>query len=271
MGEQEPGFTSLSSLKTEYDHLCQDLGGPADLGRSGLDSDLRRASGAYPPRLILPVLIEFKTDNVDLARRHWPWAALAIELFVFDQKERTRYADEPAPKDVKALLLEIAQSARDLNSGLNRLQNLSFRVKDPTAPHRRGHLGWLDTFISQGVVGNPSNDVTKNPGVLALLQDARSDFAKRLWTIEATATQASKRVDSSLLNRKRGQIVPGLSDFVVRCGQIWKSLTGRKPSANKVSRIEGPKDPDFVAFVQKLAKVGQAPVPTQRQVEKSLR
>jgi hypothetical protein len=268
MDDQKPNFPSF---KTEYDRLCEDLGGPADLGRSGFENHLRRACGACPLRLILPVLIEFKPDGVDFARRHWPWAALALELFVRDQKERTKHADEPNPKDVEALLLEIAQSARALNAGLNRLQDLSYRVKEPTAPYRRGHLGWLDTFISQGVVGNPSNDVTENPGVLALLQDARSDFAKRLATIEATAIRASERVDRSLLDRERGQRIPGLSDFVFRCGEIWKNLTGRIPSAHKVSRLEGPEDPDFVVFVGNLAEVGQTPVPTRRQVENSLR
>jgi hypothetical protein len=152
MDDQKPNFPSF---KTEYDRLCEDLGGPADLGRSKLENDLRRACGAYPLRLILPVLIEFKPEG-DFARRHWPWAALALELFVSDQIERTKHADEPNPKDVEALLLEIAHSARALNAGLNRLQSLSYRVKDPTAPYRRGHLGWLDTFISQAVAGIPS-------------------------------------------------------------------------------------------------------------------
>ena len=225
------------------------------------------ACGAYPLRLILPVLIAFKPDDID-ARRHWPWAALALALFVSAQKERTKYADEPTPKDLEALLLEIAQSARALNSRLNQLQNLSNRVKDPTAPYRRAHLAWLDRFISQGVAGVPSNDVTENP---VLLLAARLDFAKKLATIEGTANRASKRVDRSLLNRERGQGIPGLSNFVFRCGEIWENLTGRKPSANKVSRFEGPEDPDFVVFVRNLAMVGPAPLPTRRQVEKSLR
>src|SRR5262249_2937179 len=141
--DQKPHFPLF---KTEYDHLCEDLGGPADLGRSGLDNDLRSACGAYPLRRILPVLIEFKPDDVD-ARRHWPWAALALALFVSAQKERTKNADEPTPKDLEALLLEIARSARALNSRLNHLQNLSERVKDRTAPYRRAHLAWFDTFI----------------------------------------------------------------------------------------------------------------------------
>src|SRR5262249_5690511 len=105
---------------------------------------------------------------------------------------------------------------------------------------------------------------------LILLLDARLDFTKKLAILEATANQASKRVDRSLLERERGQGIPGLSNFVFRCGKIWENLTGRKPSANKVSRLEGPEDPDFVVFVQRLAAVGQAPVPTRRQVEKTL-
>jgi hypothetical protein len=249
MGDQKLNFPSL---KTEYDHLCEDLGGPADLGHSGLDDDLQRACGVYPLRLILPVLIEFKPGNVD-ARRHWPWAALALALFVSAQKEHTKYADEPTPKDLEALLLEIAESARALNSQLNQLQNLSERDKDPTAPYRRAHLTWLDMFISQGVAEAPSNGVTEDP---LLLLAARLDFAKKLAMIEATAKKASKRVDRSLLNRERGQGIPGLSNFVFRCGEIWENLTGRKPSANKVSRIEGPEDPDFVVFVRNLAMVG---------------
>ena len=267
MGDQQPSFPSF---KTGYDHLCEDLGGPAALNSSIRETDLRRACAAYPQHLILPVLSKFKPDDKDLARRLWPWAALAIQLYPSEQKERSKYTDEPTPKEVKELLLQIAQSAKALNSGLNRLQNISNRMRDPGAPHRRAHLVSLDTFISQAVAGIPSNDVTQDPHELVRLQTAREDFTARLAIIGTTANQASKRVDRSLLDRERGQTVPGLSNFVFRCGEIWENLTGRKPSANKVTRA-GSEDRDFVVFVQDLAKVGQAPVPTRRQVEKSLR
>ena len=49
---------------------------------------------------------------------------------------------------------------------------------------------------------------------------------------------------------------------------IWRSLTGRKPSVNKVA---GKRKSDFVTFVQELAKIGGGPEPTFKQVQTAFR
>jgi hypothetical protein len=266
--ERKPDFITL---KTEYDRLCREQGGPVDLdSRSSRahKTSLSRACNTYPSQLVLPILVEYRPDDENFARRHWPWAALAIDLYVSEQKE---YADEPTPKEIEELLSQIAQLAKTLREQLNRLQELSYRGSNPTSPFRRGHLAWLDTFISQGIAGILSNDVASNPNLQERLLAARLEFIKTLAILDATARSASARVDRKLLNRERGQEIAGLSNFVFRCGEIWKSLTDRNPSANKVSRRGGQEDPDFVVFMRKLAALGPALLPTRRQVEICLR
>jgi hypothetical protein len=136
-------------IRTEYDCLCEDVDGPADIGVVGISKyDLASYCSTYPTQRVLPVLIQYTPDKT-LARKHWPWAAFAIGQYDFETKELTTYSDEPTPEEVEHLLSQIEKSSRDLNSGLCRLQVLSNRLRDPTAPHRRGHLGWLDAYISQ--------------------------------------------------------------------------------------------------------------------------
>jgi hypothetical protein len=264
----DPAF---SNIKTEYDHLCEELGGPVDLGPRVSQIDFRRYCREHPSHQIVPVLRDFNPDK-PLVRRLWPWAAFALGQYIWEQKERETYGDEPTPTELEGLLSQIAQSARLLNSGLCQLQKLSYRLPDPNARLRRGHLAWLDTFISQAVAGIPSNAVTENAHDLAHLHEAKLEFFKRLGMIEATALRArERRLDKDLLQRKRGQTNPALSRLVFYCSRIWKNLTGRTPSANKVVSRKGSEDPDFVVFVKKLAKAGGAAAPTRRQVEIALR
>ena len=82
----------------------------------------------------------------------------------------TTYSDEPTPAEVEDLLSQIEKSSRDLNSALCRLQVLSNRLRDPTAPHRRGHLGWLDAYISQAAAGLLSDDVNESEQHLLVVE-----------------------------------------------------------------------------------------------------
>jgi hypothetical protein len=189
----------------------------------------------------------------------------------FEIKERTKYSDEPTPDGVAEILLQIESSARNLEAGLGRLQTLSYRLKDPTAPRRRAHLSWLEAFVSQAAAGVPSNDVNDDGAHLLAVDLAKQAFVKRLVMVEGAANVAAKRLDKTLLDRERGQSNPALSTFVFRCTQIWTSLTSRKPSAQKVHRRDGGEDPHFVIFIQRLARVVGAPEPTRYQVETCLR
>jgi hypothetical protein len=264
----------MPAIKSEYEILCDELGGPADIGvpikspRAALAPYCRE----YSSNGVLPVLLKFKKDTSS-ARRHWPWAAFAISHYVFEQKERRTYTDEPGPKEVEALLSQIAQAAGKLSSGLHRLEDLSNRLGDPATPLRRAHIGWLHALVSQAAAGFLADDVNESGQHLLTVDSEKRAFLNRLTEVETGAEIAMSRVDRALLGRDRGPTAaPGLSTFVFRCGVIWGSFTGRKPSANKVFRrsAEG-EDPDFVAFLQDLAKVGKAPVPSRKQVDSSLR
>jgi hypothetical protein len=116
------------------------------------------------------------------------------------------------------------------------------------------------------------DDVNESGEALLIIDWEKQAFLNRLVDVESAAKVAIDRLENALLTRERGQSARGLSNFVFRCGAIWTSLTGRKPSANKVTRSDrSGADPDFVIFVQELAKVEKATAPSRDQVAVSLR
>jgi hypothetical protein len=177
------------------------------------------AFGTYPTQRVLPVLIQYQPDET-LARKHWPWVAFAIGQYDYETKERAKYSDEPTPKGVGDLLSQIKKSARDLNAGLRRLEVLSDRLRDPTAPHRRGHLGWVNAVLSQAAAGFPSSDVNESGLHLLVVDSAKTAFLERLAEVERATKGASQRFDGKLLERERGQSNPALLDFVFRCSAV---------------------------------------------------
>jgi len=92
------------------------------------------------------------------------------------------------------------------------------------------------------------------------------EFIKRPAQVQGTTIRAIDRMDRTLLERERGQSNPALSNFVLRCGSIWTSLTGKDPTAERVVRKEGSEDPQFVLFMQRLARVAEAPEPNRNEV-----
>jgi hypothetical protein len=262
-----PSLISLSAIKSEYQNLCDELGGPVEgIGPNIERSTFERCCGKYGPEHILPVLLLYKNDR-DTARRHWPHAAFAINQYVYEIGERKTYTeDEPTPGKIEELLSQIARFAKDLNAALSRLQKLAGRLNDPTAPDRRGHIGWLDAFISQAAAGVFSNDVDESPEHRGLVDLEKLAFLRRLAEVEATATRAIDRTDRERLERERGLTNPALFNFVLRCGKIWESLTGRPPSAERVERADGSQDPQFVLLMQGLAGVGGATELTRNHV-----
>ncbi len=252
--------------KSEYDKLCENLGGPADLGYQVKRSVFRRCCAEFPLSQVLPILLRF-SSNEDLARRHWPWAAFAISQYKFETGERTKYGDDPSPTQIRDLLGSIERTAQNLRSALTTFQALAERLPDPGSPLRRAHLSWLNAFIAQAVDGHFSDEVNEGGSSLLAAELGKMTFIKQLVELEQGAEIARKRVNTSLLRRRRGQVNPALSTFLSRCGAIWKSLTGRNPSASKVAA----KNPDFVIFVRTLAKIGNAPAPSRKQVETGLK
>jgi hypothetical protein len=280
-----PRFPRPVVIRTEYDRLCEDLGGPADIGVVGIEEkDLASYCQIYPSHRVLRVLTQYqRIADETSARKHWPWAAFAIGQYAFERQVREKYRDEPTPKDVAELLSKIEKTAQDLSSELRQLQALSYRLTDHTAPLRRAHLAWLDALVTQAASGYISPTVSEDGLTLLTVHSGEMDFLKRLADVQAAADHAKKQVDAKMLTRERSQLNPALTNFVFRCGGIWKSLTGRRPSANKIHSSRGTRDPDFVFFLQQLAKIppapaghfrakkGPVPVPTRDEVAISLR
>jgi hypothetical protein len=62
-------------IRTEYDRLCEDLGGPADIGEVGISKeDLASYCPVYPSQRVLPVLIQYQKKS----RRDLGSKALAL-------------------------------------------------------------------------------------------------------------------------------------------------------------------------------------------------
>jgi hypothetical protein len=197
---------SLSRNPSEFEKLCDELGGPADIGVKFNKRDMNRYCKDYPSRRIVPILRQFTSDESS-ARRLWPWAAIAISLYDSETREHKTYLDElsgsdpwikePSPNEVAEMLLQIEDSARNLNSGLCHLQALSYRLKDPTAPLRRAHLAWLDAYVSQAAAGIPSNDVHEDGAHQLAVDSAKQAFLARLAMVAEAAKVAQQRLDTS--------------------------------------------------------------------------
>lgn len=252
------------SIKSNYDKL-KELGGPADLGISNLN--LPMYCDEYPINRVGPILARVQKDDIAV-RRHWPWASMAISLYAHERQEWTKYGAELQPKEVRGAINEIELAANRLQLALSRLHEISHRLRDPTAPSHRGHLAWIDAYMSQAAAGRVSKEVDESAGALLLAYGGKNALIKRLAEIEAAAVVAAQRVDRELLNRERGQSDPALPNFVFRCGVVWGSLTGRPPNADK---RRDRRDPEFVVFLQELAKLANIHPPSRAQIETSLK
>ena len=221
-----------------------------------------------------PALCTFQ-NNRDTARKHWPWVAFALDQYQFERREKERYSGEPelTPTEVVRLIQAISHSARGLVDGLTRLQEHANRIDDPVAKFRRPHLVYLDQFISQAAAGHMATTVNDDPEHMLRVFTGKMAFIRRLVDVEVAANEGAKRVDKALLHRGISQDDLALHNLVWRLAEVWTSMTGRRPSANKVYRSisNAGEDPDFVQFVQHLVGlVKGAPKPSGKQIKTSL-
>ena len=266
-----PSF-SLSSLRTDLDRLYSEMGGPAPL-RGRIDRNtFERCCNEFSWRKVEPTLCRFQKDR-DIAKRHWPWVAVALRQYHFEVKERQQNSVRLTPGEVISLLMnDIRRPAKELASGLARLQSYAQDLGDPTAPLEKPHLRYLDQLISQATAGDPAAEVNEDPKHMLWVFSEKVSFLQRLSGIEAVAGEAAaKRVDRDLLKRKKGQADPALYNLVWRGAEIWSSLTGRVPSPNRVHRRDGDEEPDFVLFIQDLVRLAGGECPSRKVVEISLR
>jgi hypothetical protein len=261
-------------LETDLDRVYSELGGPAPL------RDARRSAFSGPCQkfswgLVQPILCKFQNDR-DISRKHWPWAAFALDQYEFERQERGKYSREPelTPAEVVGLIQGISNSARELADGLARLQEHANRTEDPLAKSRRAHLAYLDQFIAQAAAGQMATTVNDDPEHMLRIFSEKKAFIRRVVDVEIAANEAAKRADKGLLRRGISQFDLALHNLVWRLAEVWTSMTKRKPSANKVHRpvhIDR-KEPDFVQFVQDLVSLVEgAPKPSRKQIEISLK
>jgi hypothetical protein len=266
----KPAFPSLSRLPTDLDRLYSELGGPAplppEIDRKAFETPCKEFTWFK----VEPALRRFKKDR-DIARRHWPWVSLALDRYRFERKQRQQHSVRLNPTEVISRLNDIRRSAKELGSGLAWLQEYSESIGDRTAPLEKPHLRYLDQLISQAAAGQLSPEVNEDPTHMLGVFSKKMLFLQRLAGIEAAAGEAAKRLDRDLLKRKKGQADPALHNLVWRGAEIWSSLTGRAPSANRVHSRDPAKEPDFVLFIQDLVRLAGGECPSRKVVEISLR
>jgi hypothetical protein len=98
------------------------------LGFPDLKANLSMFCNDYPLSRVSPTLARFQ-QNDTAVRRHWPWAACAISLYVSERRERAKYAADLTPKEVCSLTKDIKRAAHELHAGLYQLHELSHRLK----------------------------------------------------------------------------------------------------------------------------------------------
>jgi hypothetical protein len=259
MAENKRRFPpSLNAVKSEYKIFCDQYGSPITCDDRFANINFEHCCREFPRRMFEPMIKRWVTDPVH-GIRHWPVMAYAG---AFRQQEFRKYGAEASPAHVRELLDEIRKSARRLTRALARIQEMSARLSDGTAPLAGPHLSWLDEIIAQAMAGELGADV--NEQRLAIVHFARKDFLARLVDVEVAAQHAQKHLDPKLLKRTRTSENRALRTLVAMAKPIWQSLTGRKPSVNKVA---GERKSDFVTFVQELAKIAGGPEPTFKQVQ----
>jgi hypothetical protein len=254
---------SLNAVRSEYKKFCEQHGGPIICEDSFANINFEHCCREFPRRKFEPTIDRWVTDPV-LGIRHWPVMAFAASQYAFRQREFSKYGVEASPAQVRELLGEIGKSSRRLGKALVQLQEMSTRLSDGAAPLAGPHLSWLDEIIAQAMAGRLAADVSEEH--LASL--ARMNFLGRLGDVEVAARYAQKRLDPELLRRSRTSENRALRTLVAMAKPIWQSLTGRRPSVNKVA---GERTSDFVTFIQELAKIAGGPEPTFKQIQTAFR
>jgi hypothetical protein len=256
---------SLNAVRSEYKSFCEQHGGPIICDDSFAETNFEHCCREFPRRRFQPIIDRWVTDSVH-GTRHWPVMAFAASQYAFRQREFSKYGAEASPAQVRELLEEIGKSSRRLCRALVQLQEMSARLSDGTAPLAEPHLSWLDEIIAQAMAGRRAAEVSEEQ--LASVHFARMDFLGRLVDVEVAARYAQQRLDPELLRRARTSENRALRTLVAMAKPIWQSLTGRKPSVNKVA---GERRSDFVTFTQELAKIAGGPEPTFKQIETAFR
>jgi hypothetical protein len=175
-------------------------------------------------------------------------------------------------RNVESLLRKVDRDAESLAENLVTLHNWSVAPDSPSAPLRTPHLTWLREFLVQNAAVGPRPDVDQNPEALLRSSILGQDFFKRLIALSVAARTAAARLDKKLLARTRSASDDSLPKLVGRSAEIWTSLTGWRPSINKVSsKKRDDNRPNFVLFVCDIAQLATGTEPTFKQVATAFR
>ncbi len=268
-GKQQSFPPSLNRVRSEFDILCDQHGGPVQLSDAVERSTLAWACQQFYFKQTWPAYHAWELNEAK-ARRYWPWVALAAAQYQFERGEKATYGDEPKPSELAALVNQIATHAKSLGEYLAQLQELSYRVADPEVPERRGHMAWIWEYIAQNLAAGPRDDVDPTLEMAALL--AIPAFCEQLTWVEMAAKTAVKRISPELLRRVRPQSDRALSSLVLCAAKIWESLTSRRASVNKVARKNsGDERPDFAIFVANITKLACGREPTLDEITTAFR
>ena len=255
---------SLSSVRTEFEILCKELGGPAPLDDRVERSTFTPACDDFRLTTVWPLIEKWKVGK-DTTRRYWPWIALAAQQYRYERKAKKAY--DPLKKcQIEALIPRIHKHADLLVKDLCKLKKLSNRLRESHAPMRRDHLAGIDEYLSQNLVDPSSSEVDKGPAALVQSFETWEHFLKLLINLVAASQVVQEEIDESLLKGSKPQNDPALHNLVWRAVEIWEGLTGRVASVNKSMKKNGEIRPDFVLFVIDIAKLAADHEPTYSQI-----
>jgi hypothetical protein len=260
---------TLARAPSELDLLYEELGGPIPI-MDGPAWPKFEGPCAEFSFVRLEVICRRWTDNDKEAFRHWPLMAFAASQYKFERRQRAAYSDEPTPSDLKIILARVKKAASSLSSDLRKLREFATRLENPSAPTRRPYLASIYFLLLQNMFGEPTARANPDPKVVIESMKRHDEFGDELTLLGTAVDIALLQFSPKYLSggvRGQGAEARGLYNLVWRSSKIWKSLTGRAASVNKVAGGT----PDFVRFVQQIANLATGHKPTAAEISTALR
>src|SRR6266480_4727223 len=192
-----PSWISLSSVKSEYRKFCDATGGPIEIDGFA-EIDYPHFCQDFPKIKFMPMIERWQEDQ-KTGIRHWPAMAFAANDYRFRQQEFARYGKPPSQSDIRELLSTIARSARELHTGLTKLQSFASQLNDGAVPLAIPHLVWIDQYIAQAAAGVASKELVRDPTAIADFFCERTKLLERIIGVDAASTVSIHRLDTSLL------------------------------------------------------------------------
>jgi hypothetical protein len=264
-----PPAMPSSTLSDDDLLLLSDLGGPIEISAFPRPRRVNFSGSCslFPERAVLSVLMKYTTD-LGKARRHWPWVAHALNVYRVTPHFHDSRKDL-TPSQAKDLLKSIRSAAASLEQALNALQEAALLWRDGSGD-KGGHLSYLEQLLAQGAAEHPAAAVEEDPIRAWGFFDQYRVWRSGLHGLVEGARYAQAASSPELLTSKNRSRRPGLKKLVRRLGEIWHSLTDRRPSVQKV-HTQNRAESKVVLFVQDVAALShEVQVPTPSEVASAL-